>query len=109
MQNDNDQQQSSQNIRTGDDIISGANNESQLDSLKETASEQNAREEATQFGTEPSTGDENLAANDEGKQTNTSDIDKPTDDGSGAELGGITNLSLDQLINEGDNNDTNIL
>jgi hypothetical protein len=108
MQNENDQQQS-QNIQTGNDIISGANNESQLDSLKETASEQGAREEATQYGTEPSTGDDNLDASDDDAQTDRSKIDQPGDDGSGAELGGITNLSLDQLKKEGDNNDTNIL
>ncbi|MGY3211410.1 hypothetical protein [Mucilaginibacter sp. HD30] len=107
MQNDNGQQQASQNNRTGDEIISGANNESQLDSLKETASTQGTREEATQQGTEPSTGDENLDTGD--GQTNRSEIDQPGDDGSGAELGGITNLSLDQLKKEGDNNDTNIL
>lgn len=108
MQNDNGQQQSSQNIRTGDEITSGANNESQLDQLKETASAQGAREEATQFGTEPSTGDENLDAGDVDPQTDRSEIDQPGDDGSGAELGGITNLSLDQLKESADN-DINIL
>jgi hypothetical protein len=111
MQNDNNQQ-SSENVRPGDEIISGAGNEDQLDGFKDNASAQQSRVEATEFGTEPSTGDEHLEA---AKPTAISGSEEESNDSTGDkngdvnDLGGMTNLSLDQLIQEGDNNDTNIL
>lgn len=101
MQTNNEQEQTPQgNSLSGDKIISGAGEEDQLDSFKATAADQNTGPKATQYGTQPSTGDDNAdqdadKASVAGEQTGNTE---------GTDLGGTTNLSLDQLMEEGDNN-----
>ncbi len=102
-----DQHTQQPNNLSGEEIISGAGKEDQLDRL--TPAESN--DQAEQFGTPPSTGDEHLQAakiTDKGSaEKNNADAAQETiadKNGDVNDLGGATNLSLDQLKKEGDNN-----
>jgi len=91
-----------------EEIISGAGNDDQLEKLRPAEEHNEAKQNGT---TSPSTGDEHLEAT---KITDKQPAEK-TDtyaeqeaiagkSGDAKNLGGATNLSLDQLKNEGDNN-----
>lgn len=99
MEKQSAQQPLNNNTQAGEDIIKGACNEDQLDRLRAAVK---INDNAEEFGTPPGTGDENLhdkKTESDGQQKNQEDIP-----GGDKDLGGITNLSLDQLKREGDNN-----
>ena len=105
MLNENEQTPQDSN-QPGKTIIAGANNEDQLNVFRDTAASTDGRL-ATEYGTQPGTGDENADIENASQDIdgdNLSDATQNDEANSGANLGGITNLSLDQLKAEGDNN-----
>lgn len=105
MQNEIEQTPQASN-QPGETIIAGANNEDQLDGFRSAAASTDSAS-ATEYGTQPSTGDEHTDfenASQDIDADNLNDATPQNQDPSGADLGGITNLSLDQLKAEGDNN-----
>jgi hypothetical protein len=95
----NEQEQVHGKEQSGEEIIEGAHTEDQLDKLKEAVAPggRDAYPER-QAGAEPSTGDENAdMQNTHATLATEGDLAEREEN-----LGGTTNLSLDQLKSEGD-------
>ncbi|GAA4099236.1 hypothetical protein [Mucilaginibacter panaciglaebae] len=88
-------QQAQSNILPVDEIIAGAYSQNQLDKIEKNVKVGEQRADETPQGTSSGDGINTNAADRAEQQT--------SDNNAGEELGGITNLSLDKLKKEGDN------